>query len=126
MNKRLITKRQEEILRLCHHDFAGLSQAEAAKMLDISQSAVSDVLKHIEKVMPQMFPLLTKLEAKCYHHWTVDGWSMSQIARHLDQSENAIYKTLQRAKNKGMCFTEPKGRVLQYDPSMDSNVKHRF
>ncbi len=124
--KRLITKRQEEILRCCHQDFYGLTQMEAAKKLDTSQSAISDALTCIEKIMPQMFPILTKLEAKCYHLYMNEGWSVDEITEHLNQSTNAIYKTLQRAKDKGMYFTEAKGRILQYEPSMDAHIKQQF
>jgi len=124
--KRLITKRQERIFRACHHDFGGLTQIEAAQRLNIPQSVISNALKRIEKAMPQFFPILTKLEAKCYHLCMVEGWNVDEVAEYLNQSVNAIYKTLQRAKDKGMYFTDAKGRVLQYSPDMDANVKKRF
>ena len=56
----------------------------------------------------------------------IEGWSADEIAEHLSQLINAIYKTLQRAKDKGMFFSEAKGRVLQYSPDMDANVKKKF
>lgn len=124
--KRLITKRQEQILRLCHHDHEGLTQDEAAKRLDVTRPVITRALAQIEKVAPQLFPILTKLEAKCYHYYMIEGWSVSGIAQYLGQSENAIYKTLQRARDKGMFFTEAKGRVLSYDESMDADVKQKF
>ena len=124
--KRLITKRQEQILRLVHHDFDGLSQAEAAYQLNVSQSVISDTLKRIEEIMPQIFPILTKLEAKCYHLFMTEGWPVDKIAEHLDQSINAIYKTLQRAKDKGMFFSDKKGRILSYNSNMDAHVRKTF
>ena len=124
--KRFITERQEQILRACHQDFDGLTQAEAAQRLNISQSAISNTLKRIKKIMPQMFPILSKLEAKCYHLFTAEGWPVDEIAEHLDQSINAIYKTLQRAKDKGMYFNDTKGRVLSYNPNMDAHVRKTF
>lgn len=126
MNKRIITKRQEQILRLCHHDFEGLSQSEAAQRLGVSQSVISNTLKQIEKILPQYFPILTKLEAQIYHHYMVEGWSVDEIANHLGQGTNAVYKTLQRAKDKGMYFSDAKGRVLSYNSNMDTNVKKQF
>ena len=124
--KRSITKRQEQILRLVHHDFDGLTQAEAAQRLNVSQSAISNALKRIKKIMLQMFPILSKLEAQTYHLFMTEGWPINEIAEHLDQSINAIYKTLQRAKDKGMYFSDTKGRVLSYNPKMDAHVRKTF
>lgn len=124
--KRLITKKQEQILRACHHDFEGLSQSEAAEKLGITQSAISDALARIKEIMPQMFPILTKLEAKRYHLYAVEGWNVDEIAEHLGSTPDSVYKALKRARDKGACFVKPKGRALQYDPSMDVNVKHKF
>lgn len=126
MNKRLITIRQEQILRMCHHDFDGLTQSETAKQLGVSQSVISNALKHIEKILPQFFPILTKLEAQIYHHYMMEGWSVDEIANCLSQETNAVYKTLQRVKDKGMFFTETKGRVLSYNNNMDASVKKQF
>jgi transposase len=122
----VITKKQERILRLCHHDFGGLTQAEAAQRLGVSQSVISNALKYVEKVIPDFFPILTKLEAQIYHHYMTEGWSVDEIAEHFGLTPNSIYKTLQRVKNKGMYFTKAKGRALQYDPSMDANIKEIF
>ena len=41
---RLITFRQEQALRLCHQDFEGLDQPEAAKQMGINQSVLSRLL----------------------------------------------------------------------------------
>ena len=126
MGKRLITEKQERALCLCHQDFDGLSRKEAAEKMGISQSALSELLAKVKKVMPQYFPLLTKLEAKCYHWYATEGWPVNEIAKCTGQSEDAVYKTLQRARDKGMYFTEAKGRVLSYDPGMDAQVIHKF
>jgi len=123
--KRLITKRQEQIFRLVHHDFGGLSQTEAAQRLGISQSAVSNVLKQIKKKLPQYFPILTKIEAERYHLY-VEGWSVENIAEHFGVTPGSIYEALQRARDKGMYFTKAKGRILSYDSSMDADVKQKF
>lgn len=124
--KRLITEKQEEILRLVHHDFAGQSQAEAADILGISQAAISDALARIEKVMPQMFPILTRIEAERYHLYCVEGWNVEEIAERFGVTPDSVYKALKRARGKGACFTEPKGRVLSYSPEMDDSVKEKF
>jgi len=126
MIKRLITLRQEQALRLCHHDFEGLTQKEAAEKMNISQSALSGLLIRVKKVLPQYFPILTKLEAQIYYYYMVEGWSTEKITEHMEKSQRTVQLTLQRARDKGMFFTEAKGRVLSYDPSMDAQVIHKF
>ncbi|MCK5615771.1 hypothetical protein KAR91_78635 [Candidatus Pacearchaeota archaeon] len=126
MVKRLITEKQEQALRLCHQDFDGLSQTEAAEKMGISEAALGKLLARVEKVLPQYFPMLTKLEAKCYHHYMNEGWPVNEITECTGQSESAVYKALQRARDKGMRFTESKDRVLQYDSSMDGDIKEQF
>lgn len=124
--KRLITEKQEQALRFCHQDFEGLEQAEAARRMGISQQAISRLLAAVEKVMPQYFPILTKAEAKRYHLYMVEGWSVEDIAEHFGLTPSSIHKALQRAKDKGVYFTEAKGRVLAYDESMDAEIKQQF
>lgn len=133
MVKRLISKKQEQALRLCHQDFDGLDQSEAAKQMGISQQAISKLLIAVEKVLPEYFPIITKHEAQIYHYYMVEGWDISEIAEYVELSPNAIYKTLQRARDKGMYFTEAKGRILSYDAGtdddnegMDASVKQKF
>lgn len=124
--RRLITEKQEQALRLCHHGFQGLSQTEAAKRMNVSQSTLSDLLAKVKKILPNYFPILTKLEAQCYHYYVIEGWDIEEIAEHFGLTPNSVYKTLKRTRDKGMCFSEPKGRILRYDPSMDTNVKQKF
>ena len=124
-NKRLITEKQEEALKLCHHDFENLTQAEAAEQMGITQAAVHKLLVAVEKVLPDYFPILTKLEAKCYHYYMIEGWEVSEIAEHIEKSLDAIYKALQGAKAKGKFFRK-KRKMLQYRPWMDAHVKEQF
>jgi len=126
MTKRLITARQEQALRLCHQDFDGLDQPEAAEQMGIDQSVLSRLLARVKKVLPQYFPIITKLEAKIYHYYMVEGWEVNEIAEYMNQSKNAVYLTLHRVRDKGMHFTEAKGRVLSYDESMDADIKQQF
>jgi len=124
-NKRLITKRQEEALRLCHQDFEGLEQAEAAERMNISQQAICKLLARVKKIMPDYFPILTKLEAQVYHYYMIEGWEVNDIAEYIEKSPDAIYKALQGARAKGKFF-RGKGKMLQYKPWMDAQVKHKF
>lgn len=124
--ERLITERQEQALKLCHHDLGGLTQTEAAEEMDISQPALSELLTAVRKVLPQYFPILTKLEMKCYHYYMVEGWPVGDIVQYMNKPACAIYDALQRVRTKGKYFPEAKRKILSYDPSMDINVKQRF
>lgn len=133
MDKRLITKRQEQALKLCHHNFEGLTQEEAAKRMGIDRKNVSKLLDRVKKVLPKYFPIVTKEEAKVYHYYMDEGWSVEDIAEHMNLTENAVYLALQRTQNKGMYFTGPAGRILSYDKfiedvdvNIDAFVKQKF
>lgn len=128
MNKRLITEKQEQALRLCHQDFDGLPPEEAAKRMGISRSALNGLLTRLEK-NPRFrayFPILTKAEAERYHLYMTEGWSVDEIAEHFGLTPNSIYKALRRARDKGMFFTEAKSRILSYNESMDASIKQQF
>ncbi len=101
--------------------------------MGISQRAVCYLLTAVEKVLPQYFPIITKLEAQIYHYYMVEGWEVDEISEYTKSLPDTIYKTLQRAKVKGMFFTGAKGRILSYDTSMDdenegmdAQVIHKF
>jgi len=127
MNKRLITKKQERALRLCHHDFKGLTQEKAAKQMDISQRAISYLLTAVKKVLPQYFPILTKLEIQVYHYYMDEGWSTEEIAEYMGMSQRTVQLALQRARDKGMFLSGAKKRILSYNSKIDdARTKHKF
>lgn len=126
MTKRLITSQQEQALQLCHQGFEGLTQQEAAIQMGISRRAMCKLLAAVKKVLPQYFPILTKLEAQIYHYYMVEGWPVKEIAEYTEKSQRTIQLTLQRARDKGMFFPNTKGRILSYDESMDAKIKEQF
>lgn len=124
-----MSKKQEQALCLRHQDFGGLSSKEAAKQMGISQSALNGLLARLKKnpCFQAYFPIITKHEAKIYHFYMIEGWEVSEIAEYTELTPNAIYKTLQRARDKGMYFTKAKDRMLTYTPDRDDNqIKHKF
>lgn len=133
MSKQSITKKQKRALQLCHHDFEGLTQKEAAKKMKISQQAISKLLILVKKALPQYFPILTKQEERIYHYYMVEGWSVETIAKYTKLSCDTIYNTLQRGKSKKKSFTGAVGRILSYDEfkeekggSIDIFIKQKF
>lgn len=113
--KRCITKKQERLLKLVHHEMGGLSQIEAAKRLGIKPSVVSIMLKRIKKVLPEYFSILTALEYKIYNLYMNEGWDVPDIAEYLDKTDTAIRGTLDRAKKKNAWWAPPRGRVQSYE-----------
>jgi predicted DNA-binding protein YlxM (UPF0122 family) len=124
--KRTITEKQEEALRLCHHDFEGLTEIEAAARMGISQQAISKLLNKVKEIAPQFFPILTKLQAECYHHSTCDGWSPLEIAKYMYRSKWSVYKALQACGKKGLPLPDAHGDIMKYTENMDDKVIHKF
>lgn len=121
--KRILTKKQEKALRLCHHDFSGLIQEEAAKIMGIDRKNISKLLNRVKKVFPLMFPIITKQEAMIYFYYQKMGWKVSEIAECMGLSERMVYFSLQRARKKGMPFSPKKGRLLHPDSDRDEDGK---
>ena len=98
--KRLITKKQEEVYRLCHQDFEGLTVEEAAEKLGIHPRKVYELLERMEKIAPQLFPILSKENAKIWGLWHVDGISFAGIADCVGLTEKAVIRRLERIQEK--------------------------
>jgi len=101
--KRLITKNQEKVYRLCHQDFEGLTVEKAAERLDISAIAVYKTLERLEKIAPQLFPILTKRQTEMWARFYHGGQKCRQIAEELEETERTVIEVLQSVK-KGMGF----------------------
>ena len=125
MTKRVISKFEEEVIRLCHHDFAGLTQTEAAQRLDVSQGLISETLAHIKKKAPQLFPILTKRQGLVRDYIVDEGLTHQQIAILLLTSEHCIDSTVATMKAKGVCFEKPR-KLLRYERWMDKHVRRKL
>jgi len=123
MEKRLITKKQEQAFRLCHQDFEGLTETEAAERMGVTQATISEHLANVKKVAPQLFPILTKFQAQCYHYITCDGWLPEEIADYMGRPINSVYKALQACRNKGLPLpVKVRGNILRYEELPDPEV----
>ena len=123
--KRVITELEEKVIRLVHHDFKGLTQAEAAQRLDVSQSLISETLTRVKKKAPQLFPILTKQQdviKRCIADW---GFTHQGVAKLLDVSKDTIDSTVATMKAKGVYFEKPR-KTIRYETYHDEQVKQRF
>jgi hypothetical protein len=112
--KRYITFKQEMVFRLCHHDFFGLSAKEAAEVMQMGIRSIYELLKRIEAVAPQLFPILTPYQAKIYRLFVNQRLSPLQISHVLNIPINSIYNTILnlikykqiRELNRHLCIPE--------------------
>ena len=122
MTKRNLSKLEEEVIRLCHHDFGGLSIKEAAKKTYRHLGTVKLVLKRVEKKCPQLFPILTPQHRAILLMYD-KHMSRASIAVALGVTEQGLHKEIAfLRKHKFLWNRKPD----QYDPLMDSRVKTKF
>ena len=57
--KRNITQKEEEAIRLVHHEFKGLTVYQAARVMQVSPAHIGKLLQSAKKKAPQLFPILT-------------------------------------------------------------------
>lgn len=127
MTKRNLTEQEEQIIRLVHHEFVGMSRKKAAARLNITPQAISYHLRQIKKKAPQLFPILTKGQWMVYCLFQ-DGADKEQIAQILFCVPKTIESIQAQLLKKGFdCRIKRNGRkTVYYDPSMDGSVKRRF
>jgi len=125
--ERVMTEKQKQALRLCHHDFEGLTREEAAEKMGITSRAIGFLLEAAEKAAPQLFPILTKSENEIYKLYD-ENISVEEIAILIQKSPDAVYSTLKRLKEKGMIFgnINTKPEIIQYNKGMDKQIKRKF
>lgn len=124
--KRKITKRDEKIYRLVHHDHCGLTQIRAAERMGCSVATISRALSRMRKEFPMLFPILTKREADVYELADELGFTNEQIAILLKITLTAVGSTIRRIRNKGLIISRRKHVILQLEPDMDNHVVKKF
>lgn len=127
--KRLITKRQEQIFRLCHHDFAGLSDKAAAVILDTTASNVRNILATIRRVAPQLFPILTQKQQEVWWLWIDFGLTFREIADYLNISFDAVKNRIKRIQTKLeiRVYGHRQQPDVYYTPEIhDHQIKQKF
>lgn len=117
---------QETAYRLCHQDFQGLSTAQAALYMDITPRRVQQLLAALEKKAPQLFPVLTKIQARDYHLYCIEGWTMTEIAENTDRTLATISDSIAAAIKAGMPKPTKSGGILRYTENMDGQIREVF
>lgn len=122
MVKRNLSHFEEKVLRLVHHDFRGLSIKEAAEKTECSIETIEITLKRIEKIAPQLFPILTPKHRAILLMYD-KHMSRASIAVALGVTEQGLYKEIAFLRKHKFLWNR---KVDQYDPLMDSRVKIKF
>lgn len=124
--KRLISERQEQIYRMRHHNFDGLTTKQVAVMLGITTHSVARHMWEMQKIAPQLFPILTKRQADIYHMFVNVGLEQKVIGRVLGISKSCVGVLIYRIKNKGM-FVPRRRRHVYYMPrAHDHQIVMKF
>ena len=114
-----------QIYRLCHQDFLGLSQEEAAERAGISQSQVSRILAKIEKEHPELFPILNARQNYIYKRIVKHGDTHQAIAVMMNVTIRTVERITAQMKRKGVCFNSPM-KTVPYKEYLDEQVKHKY
>ena len=123
---RRITHRQEQIYRLRHHDFTGLTTKQVAGMLGITTHSVARHMWEMQKVAPQLFPILTRQQADIYHMFVNVGMEQKIIAGILGISKSCVGVLIHRMKHKGMFVPHRRRHVLYMSRAHDHQIRQKF
>ncbi len=122
---RVLTRREEEIIRLLHHDFEGLTQIEVADRLDCTQQNIANAVARIKIKAPQLFPFMTKNQKYVLDCITEMGLKHKAIAVLLKVSEHAIAEIVRQLKDKGIKVNQAP-KTKRYEDFMDGNIREKF
>ncbi len=122
---RILTVKEEQAIRLCHHSFVGAPTKEAAQIMGISQRRIQQILKNAKLKAPQMFPILTKRQAEVRTLINDSGLTFEQVAKVLDISANTVSGIVETLKGNGVCL-EKRKPTKHYQDFMDNEVVEKF
>ena len=97
---RKITKKQEQVYRLVHPSFGGLSYTQTAVKMRITEDAVYKLLARMKEVAPQLFPILSLEHAEIWNLWQDAGLTCRDIASLKGTTERSIQAKLRLIKKK--------------------------
>ena len=125
--QRLITHRQEQIYRLRHHDFAGLTTKQVAGMLRITTKCVTKHMRQMKKIAPQLFPIFTGLQTEIYSLFVCAGLEQKVIGKMLGISEKSVSTILRRLRNNEINVPlRQRKKIIRYAEWMSSKTVMKF
>lgn len=120
---RRISPRMETAYRFCSHHFEGKTIEQAAAKMGITTHSVQDLLTDMERIAPQLFPILSPVERSVLTlldaHAKIDG-----IAAGLSIDHQTVDRIIVKLKAAGEIKNGRK--PITYSSAMDSRVVERF
>ena len=119
---RILSLKQEQVIRLVHHDHEGLSIEFAAHKMNTTTEKIKRLLSQAKRKAPQMFPILTPQHRAILALYD-QHMSRKAIAAGLDITMDALKRRVEFLRRHGFLFNRT---MKQYRPSMDGLVKTKF
>ena len=120
--ERVITEREEQAIRLCHHDFDGMSVNAASIKMGTTVTDVKELLASAERKAPQLFPIITTRQRAIIGMYD-EHLSRKEIVELLGITKKILEREVTFLRKRGLLFNR---KPDQYDPTMDGRVKERF
>jgi len=124
--ERVISKQQEQIYRMLHHAFGGMTSREVSEKLGLTMACVTYHMLQMKKVAPQLFPILTKKQADVYYLYVHTGQAISDIAKALNIATHTVKNRIYEMRRKGMFIPWMQGKRVRYQPWMDFEIRMKF
>jgi len=121
--KRQLTKREEQIIRLIHHDHAGFSKLATVQITGLHLATINRILRRVKCKAPQLFPILTP-EQKVVLGWIREGKTNQRIVNETKLDLHSVEKIVSKLYKLGKLYKKPK--IVAYDCMMDNQIKRRF
>ena len=122
---RNITEQQELAYRLVSGDFEGLTTEQAAERMGVTSRRVRQLLESVKAVAPQLFPLVTKVEANVLT-LLKEGRSDPEICEALNLTVPSLKSHIQGLREKGRLERAGKVRVQRFEEHMADEVTRKF
>lgn len=120
--KRNLTLKEEQVIRLCHHDHGGLSVEDAAIHMNVKPCYVCRYLRNAERKAPQMFPILTP-QHRAILTMRNQHISHKVMIVELGITKNKLIRSIAFLRKHKFLFNR---KPDQYKPLMDSEIKVKF
>ena len=123
MDERIITEREEQAIRLCHHEFDGYPIDDAARIMGTTAKEVKALLRSAKRKAPQMFPILSPRQRAILVLYD-QRLSRGAICASFGITLALLKKEVEFLRKHGFLFSMATER---YDPTRhDALIKEKF